>query len=46
MLSNALVKSKKAMKMRLLNSIDFSIICSKAIICSMVPFQADRLPVS
>ena len=47
MLSNALVKSMKAMKTGLLNSIDFSIICSKAIICSITPpFQADRPPVS
>ena len=36
-LSNALVKSMKHIYTGLLNSIDFSIICSRARICSMVP---------
>ena len=37
MLSNAFVKSIKTMYTGLLNSMDFSIICSSAIICSIVP---------
>ena len=44
MLSKALVKSIKTIKTGLLNSIAFSIICSRAKICSIVPLvPVDKL---